>query len=89
MESTLRLTVTSAYFVVGRSSLFRRARGLLRFGAVTVVAVALYDLVCLRFVAVTMMLLLDLALAADRRSARRRSVLHSIVGIAGIARDVC
>ena len=43
-ERTLRRTVTSACFV-GRSSLFRSVRGLLRFGAVTVTLV-LEDLVC-------------------------------------------
>ena len=44
-DRTLRLTVTSACFVVGRSSPFRSVRGLLRFGAVTVTLV-LEDLLC-------------------------------------------
>ena len=55
-ERTLRRTVTSACFV-GRSPFVgRSSKGLLRFGVVTVVTVALYDLVCLRFGAVTVVL---------------------------------
>ena len=67
-ERTLRRTVTSSCFVVGRPSLFRSVRGLLRFGAVTVGTVAL-----LRN-AVTMTLV-DLGCAAARRSERCRSVV--------------
>jgi hypothetical protein len=67
LESTLRRTVTSAYFVA------LSCRGLLRCGVVAVTVVALQDLVCLRFGAVTVVTV-ALDLVCPARSWLRNAV---------------